>query len=67
MEDKLSRSPHKLQGGRIAQLKGPANRDPPEDVTRAAENAAKRAVMGNRSVVVEKDIEGAVAEVKRHC
>lgn len=37
------------------------------DVTRAAENAAKRAVMGNRSVVMEKDIEGAVAEVKRHC
>ena len=37
------------------------------DVTRAAENAAKRAVMGNRDIVVEKDIEGAVAEVKRHC
>jgi SpoVK/Ycf46/Vps4 family AAA+-type ATPase len=37
------------------------------DVTRAAENAAKRAVMGNRDLVTDKDIEGAIAEVKRHC
>jgi SpoVK/Ycf46/Vps4 family AAA+-type ATPase len=37
------------------------------DVTRAAENAAKRAVMGNRDMVGEKDFEGAIAELKRHC
>ena len=37
------------------------------DVTRAAENAAKRAVMGNRDTVVENDFEGAIAELKRHC
>ncbi|MFO1501316.1 MAG: ATP-binding protein [Verrucomicrobiota bacterium] len=37
------------------------------DVTRAAENAAKRAVMGNRDTILQKDIEGSVAELKRHC
>ena len=37
------------------------------DVTRAAENAAKRAVMGNRETVTGKDFEGAIAELKRHC
>ena len=37
------------------------------DVTRAAENAAKRAVMGNRDTVVGKDFEGPIAELKRHC
>lgn len=37
------------------------------DVTRAAENAAKRAVMGNRDTVIGKDFEGAIAELKRHC
>jgi ATP-dependent 26S proteasome regulatory subunit len=37
------------------------------DVTRMAENAAKRAVMGGRDTVMERDIEGAIAEVKRHC
>lgn len=37
------------------------------DVTRVAENAAKRAVMGNRDTVIGKDFEGAIAELKRHC
>jgi SpoVK/Ycf46/Vps4 family AAA+-type ATPase len=36
------------------------------DVTRAAENAAKRTVMGNRDVVFEKDFEAAISELKRH-
>ena len=36
------------------------------DVARAAENAAKRVVMGNRETVFGKDFEGAIAELKRH-
>ena len=37
------------------------------DVTRAAENAAKRTVMSNRDTVIAKDFEGAISELKRHC
>jgi len=36
------------------------------DVTRAAENAAKRTVMGNRDVGACKDFESAISELKRH-
>lgn len=36
------------------------------DITRIAENAAKRAIMANRDTILEKDFEAAIAEVKRH-
>lgn len=36
------------------------------DVTRVAENAAKRAVMGNRDIIASKDFEAAIADLKRH-
>lgn len=36
------------------------------DVTRIAENAAKRAIMANRDIVLERDFEAAIMEAKRH-
>ncbi len=36
------------------------------DVTRVAENAAKRAVMGNRDTISSNDFEAAIADLKRH-